>query len=81
MCNIHQTTVSVSSLDALCGPSLLGIKTGSLHSASGFSLGTQLHSTPAPGFLASVGLSGLHWSVWPPLVSPFQLYLTRRSRP
>lgn len=62
MCNIHQTTVSVSSLDALCSPSFLGIKTGSLHNASGSSLGAQLHCTPALGFplclcLASIGLT------------------------
>lgn len=55
MCNIHQTTVSAFSLYALCGPYRLGIKTGRpdlyiAHRASSFSLGTQLHSTPALGF-------------------------------
>lgn len=55
MCNIHHTTVSAFSVYVLCSPYLLGIKTGRPdlyipHSASSFSLGTKLHSTPALGF-------------------------------
>lgn len=50
---------------------------GSLHSASGFPLGAQLHSTPASGFplclcLASIGLTLLTILVFDKALQAFE---------